>query len=149
MTIAEDAPLTDESVLDYTQRLRKRVVDRLTMDDKLPEDPKEIITLNTVLDSMDRTALGSIRAKREGEVGDLTKQATALIQEVMRRIGNKDIFATPVAAPRTVPEIPEQIANPPTVPGELEVGIANMTSSQFLVEFEAKKAAEGKPVIED
>lgn len=149
MTIAEDAPLTDESVLDYTQRLRKRVVERLTNDGKIPEDPKDVMTLNTVLDSMDRTALGSIRAKREGEVGDLTKQATALIQEVMGRIGNKDIFAAPVASPRTVPEIPEEMANPATVPGELEVGISNMTSSQFLAEFEAKKAAEGKPVIED
>ena len=114
MSTSSDNALSDESVLDYTQRLRMRVVTKLLGEsDSPPSDPKEVLTLNTVLDSMDRTALGSLRAKREAQVDDMSKQAAALVHEVLQRAGNVDIFAVGVtsAQPHQVQEIPPEMAD--------------------------------------
>jgi len=150
MSVSTDAPLSDESILDFTQRLRKRVVSKLTNDgESLPNDPKEVITLNTVLDSMDRTALGSIRSKREAQIDDMSKQAAALVHEVLKKAGNVDLFAVAVTTPRAVPEIPDDMAEPTIVPGELDVGLQTMTADSFMADFEAKKAARSDQLPED
>lgn len=152
MSTSSDNALSDESVMDYTQRLRMRVVTKLLGEsDSPPSDPKEVLTLNTVLDSMDRTALGSLRAKREAQVDDMSKQAAALVHEVLQRAGNVDIFAVGVIStqPRQVQEIPPEMADPVIVPGELEVGLSTMTSDAFLAEYEARKAASGVVQPED
>lgn len=150
MSTPLDAPLSDESILDFTQRLRKRVVNKITNEgESIPNDPKEVLSLNTVLDSMDRTALGSLRSKRDAQVDDMTKQAAALVHEVLKQAGNVDLFAAVSVKPRVVEEIPPEMAEPTIVPGELEMGLQTMTADTFLADYEAKKTASGEAQPDD
>lgn len=126
------APLTDDAVLDYTQRLRRKYVDTVTNGGvEMPTDVKEAKVLLTALADMDKTAMGKKRLRSEEEQSSQSAQAIAeLAAQVAKSIGaNRNI---PMDGVRAAPQLDDSGMDPlKIVEGETEVGVKSETYEAF------------------
>lgn len=128
-----DEKMTDDGVLEYTQRLRKQLVTDMTKKG-MPDDPKDRSTMLMALSDMDRAALGNKRITKDEQIASEDRAAQAAIARVYSTLGNKNPFEvqpekdiTPV-----VPELPENIApDAEFVEGEEEIGVREESYQEF------------------
>lgn len=87
----------DENSLEYTQRIRLNMIAEMTKDG-MPEEPKHIYALATVLDSIDKQELTKRKLDEDAKKTASDKEAQDLIATIMSNIGNTNPFmaSTPV-----------------------------------------------------
>lgn len=83
--------LNDNSQLTYTQDVRRRIVDSLTVDGKIPDDPKALNALLTTLKDHDKVTLTLKRIDADTANADADRQALEQFHRVSAMMGAKDI----------------------------------------------------------
>jgi hypothetical protein len=118
-----------DSVLEYTQAKRKFIIEAMTKNNTMPEDPKEQNVLLKALADMDKTVSTRKRLViEEQSAASAEEQASAsaaLLQAMRHRM-----FEAPNPVPRQAPELTDAAID--LVPGETEIGVANLTYDSFI-----------------
>lgn len=130
------AHMTDDEVLQFTQHKRKELVDTLC-EKGVPTDPKEQQVLLAALGDMDRTALTKKRLNSDNNNAAADREAQLAIAAIYQRVGNRSPFEVDANAPieGVAIEVPEKLVEKlELVPGETEIGVKEMTYSQFMGE---------------
>lgn len=109
----------DLTRLEFTQTVRERIVNKLTMNDEIPSDPDAQAFLMKALDGIDRAALAKARLKQD----DKSQSNTAnIIAEMLRkhRVGNgtNNVGFTPV--------LDSSLIELNIVDGETSIGSSNL-----------------------
>lgn len=123
MSAVEVVVLSDDDALGYTQRYRRRVVEKIAPDGNVPECEKKQSVLLMALDGMDRAALAKKRMDNDNKVGQAQVQAAAILADVLSRAGNRNPFEVGQASTRK-PDHPETLLEGvQTAPGEMDIGL--------------------------
>lgn len=140
--ISEPADMTDEDIVSYTQRTRKKLVEHITGGGaSLPSDKGEQMVLLAALGDMDRTALGRMKLGAKERQGNADREAAMIIAKLGAQFGSKspferkeDVIEGKVVEP---PKL-EDATLPPLVlvPGETEVGLSTENYEQFMQRME-------------
>lgn len=140
--ISEAADMTDEDIVSYTQRTRKRLVDHITgCGNNMPSDKGEQMVLLAALGDMDRTALGKMKIGAKERQGNADREAAMIIAKLGATYGSKSPFE------RKDDVIEGEVVEPPkledsnlpplmVVPGETEVGLSTENYDQFMQRME-------------
>lgn len=131
--------LSDDETLDFTRTYRLRMLNKLTNGGQsLPSDVKEAVLVDSILTSLDRVAIANKRIKKDDEESSKAKIAGEIISQLLNRVGSADVFAVPSGNPRPERQsLPASYENVETVPGELDVGLSDMTYDDFIPAHEA------------
>lgn len=134
---------TDDDVLSFSQRTRKRIVDKLT-EKGIPEDAKDQTILLTALADMDRTAIGNKRIQSKEKQGQLNRQTGLIIAALTERFGARSPFER--SGQSTQPPEFKADGLPPLElkPGETEIGIANRGFAEFMNDVESRADSSSK-----
>lgn len=125
-------PEDQQQLLLLTQNARKRIIEKLMGPDlaNIPESTREQMLLVSALDGTDRQVLARARLKAD------TKNANnmaALAAEIIKGINVNVRPPLPIeGTSRVVPEIPDDKAEIQTVPGEMDIGIKEMSYDAFI-----------------
>lgn len=125
--------LTDDEMLQYTQRIRRGFVDH-TLENGFPSDPKEQAILLSAISDMDRTAIQNKRIGTDANQAEADRMAAMMIAKMSNQFNGADPFARgDGSAPvREFPTIDETLLPEVTlVPGETEVGISELTYDEL------------------
>lgn len=122
----------DDMILDETQTLRRKIVEDLTPNGEMPNDPKQTVLLLQTLDSMDRQALTKKRLRVDGENADKAAAAELIAASIMAKYGT--IPPDRAIGARTAPvDLPTSIsATPSTVPGQTFIGLETDDYDSFM-----------------
>ena len=133
--------LNDQEVLDYTKRLKIRMVQVLAPGERMPTDAKEVNTLLNVLDSLDSSAHNNIKAQKESDNNAAQREALAIIAQMQKQARGNDPFMLTdgnATATRTV-VIEETLVTNELDPGELSHEMRELNYDDFVNEFEDNK----------
>lgn len=116
-TPAVPASDADDLDLDFTRKMRRRLVDDMTRD-KIPDDLKERALLLQILDGMDRAALSKKKIKSDEGVSNTMALAAETISQLftdprLKKLGKS---AEATGEIQVLRELPPSA----TVPGELD-----------------------------
>lgn len=109
----------EDNVLDYTQRKREEVINKLTQNG-MSGDVKELGIILAALDGMDRAALTKKKIQADSEIGSKSAIAGAAITELLT---NMRYQMKPEPAQSVAPDqitAPGHIPTPEVIPGELD-----------------------------
>lgn len=141
-----NAALNDNSQLDYTQSLRRRVADKLVTkllgeegsEQGISEDPKLLNVLLNTLKDHDKVTLTLKRIDAENENADADREALALFHKMSNLSGSRDVTRvdTPVEGGAAGPSNfnPADIPSIDLVEGELKVGADPVDYERFMAE---------------
>lgn len=122
--------LTDDEVLRFTQQARKGLVDDIIAGG-MPKDPKDRSTLLQALSDMDRTALTKKRIVGDAKNAEADRVAAKAIAHIFERMGTRSPFEGNEVPGRVI-DMPETLLDDVrAVPGETDIGIANLTYDSF------------------
>lgn len=141
------APQSDEESLNYTQTIRFRVVEDLVAGGKIPNDPKDRAQLLATLDGMDRQVLTKQKIKIEEKAADADRLAAQVLATVVAQTKGRSPFERPVIEGEviqrqlTAPALDtSKIPKFTPVPGETDVGIADMNCETFMAKYDDQPA---------
>lgn len=132
----------DESVMEYTQRIRQGVVEQFTKNG-LPADMEEMSTLATYLNDMDKQEVAKQKIANDEKALESDKAATEIIAAMLGKLGNTN----PYALPETTGNIIDHDVVLPEVqlvPGELDHNQRTLNFESFMTDYRAKN-----PKVED
>lgn len=131
-------PLGEDEVLDFTQRMRKGLVDDMTGNGtRYPSDPKDRTHFLMALDGLDRQALSKKKIASDEKVADADRLAASVINSVFAKFSKGDPFISqqPIEGEFTrVPPRPDLNLLPAIeiVPGETDIGTSELTFDSFM-----------------
>lgn len=135
----EDIELTDLEVLTRTKAVKLRLLEKMTGVD-MSSDPKEVMALMKVADSLDKTALTKMRLSNEQDSNQSITEALAIIAAMQTQVGNRDPFMIDVGkgglSPREV-IIETTLVDASFVVGELSHETRDLQYDTFTAGFEA------------
>lgn len=105
----------DDAVVDYAQRTRVKMVQRLTENGQMPTETKDGYLLASVLNDLSNTAMAKKKLGASQRASDLDRQAQMFIAAVLQTTGNE----SPFLSKRTVATISET-DNAPDLPLSVE-----------------------------
>ncbi len=76
--------LNSQADLLYTKAVRKRLIETLTEDNKMPAEPKTQMVLLSALDGIDRAAMGLLRIEADRDISNKQSDASAILAELFR-----------------------------------------------------------------
>lgn len=130
--------------LDYTQTLRKKVIDKLLEENQgvVPTDKESAQVLAMFLDGIDRQSVSKQRIKLAKKDTQNNAQVAKLLEEMSRRrnSGEKieiDVTPSAVALPRSVALSGDFLPAPTLASGELITENAQETPEEFFKRVEA------------
>lgn len=129
------AEMTEDQVLAYTLSKRKKIVDELTRENKIPEDKTEVSLLVSALDGMDRAALSQKRLKADEKASQGMAGAAAAIAKLLTQVNSRGSNQPDIdtGEPKVLgPDIPD----PQLVPGETEINPGQMDFDSFTASFQ-------------
>lgn len=126
----------EDQILSYTHGIRKKVVNSIMEDGKVPKDTKEIAVLAGVLSDMDRAALTSKRIKTDDKNSQAHAGAAGLIAKLLSSINVKNAQTDPLSIDNgyVPPEIPDNVQLPSVASSELGQGTSTTTYEDFAKE---------------
>lgn len=132
----EDVQLNYEETLQYSQRMRRKVVSHLTQEGQhIPGDIKEVNTVLKALADMDKTAIDERKNNIEQGNADSARLVAEATREFILQQKNRNPFE---ADEQTVmegqpPQVsPEMLGEHALVPGEAELGVIQERSEDFM-----------------
>lgn len=132
-----DEDLSNEGLMNFTQKIRKELVTDITRKG-MPADKDERSTLLQALRDMDQTSVNRLRLDVDKENNNNNRAA----QEIVNRLYQVNPYGLQAQPGHERAEIPEP--NPDEIPqiefdeGEKEIGLITETSSEFLKRMEEK-----------
>jgi hypothetical protein len=118
---------TDLPELAYTQNIRKQIIEKLTINNTVPDDKDMQSFLIKALDGMDRSAVAKAKVKIESSSA-AAQQDTADLMAMILLKTHAGIHA-PRGEPRASVELDNSYILLDTVPGEMEQGTQTLTDS--------------------
>lgn len=128
---------------DYTQNLRKRVVDKLleqSMGD-VPTDKDSVLILKDFLDGIDKQVVAKKRIRIANKDSQTNANVAKLLEEMSRKRNTGeaieiDVTPSPVALPRSAALSGNWLPEPVVVSGELNTEHSQETPDQFFERME-------------
>jgi hypothetical protein len=127
--------LSDDDTLALTRGIRVNVIHELMPQGKLPGDNSDRITLNNMLEGLDRQAMGSKRLLADQKSADNT---AILMSELLRGL-NKSTAFQGIHLPghnNTIDVearvVPASVPNMPALPGEMDVAAPQLDYASFV-----------------
>jgi hypothetical protein len=146
----ENPSENQEDVLDYqqtlsfSQRIRRRIIDKVMEDGEVPNDPKAVDTLLKTLKDMDQTALADRKNQIDQKDSDTSREVADAMRQMLEMQKNANPFARrddgSVAAPTVVPSVSvEKLGEHKLVEGETEIGVISENCGDFMTRMQALK----------
>lgn len=123
-------------VIETTQSLRLQMINKLTDNGtRIPTDPKEVATLNNLLNSADSAALTTRKLDVEEKAVDQASIASANVAAILKEMGGNPFKREPTeikgeVISRAPLELPEVVP----VPGQMHQGMDTLIYEDFIVE---------------
>lgn len=137
--------LNGDSQLEYTQEIRKRVIQGLLPVDQaamINADPKIINTLLNALKDHDKVTLTLKRIEADNENADADRQALAMFHSLSQKAGARDLMRVDEEGRDGPPAFDEsEIPETEVVDGETLVGLDPVNFDTFMVEQREKARA--------
>lgn len=136
MTDMSEPQLTDDEILHFTQRKRKAFLTHITQHG-FPKEREDQQLMLGVLDSMDRSALGSKRIGAAEKLAGSDRLVAQAITDVVKHFGTRNPFEKEVMG--MVADQKVDLALLPSVspvPGELGIGLEVGDFNDFVKDFE-------------
>lgn len=117
----DDDSMIDDNDLSFVREKRKMIINHYLDQgiDKLA-DVKEVALVVTLLNDMDRTALGKKRLKTDDKKNNNSAAAIDLISKIFTEKNVKDIMPEDAVAKLVAPELEMTLDNVTTVEGEMD-----------------------------
>jgi hypothetical protein len=132
----------DDSVLEYTQGVRKQLITALVKETEALQDPKIVNAIGGLLDGMDRQALGKMKIRVEEQQTQNQEGMAANIAELLRQMGSGgNTFQAPVPVPRDVPALGSDVPDPVLVEGEVATNPTQQDFETFHAQFAPVESA--------
>lgn len=132
----QDEKLTNDGVLDLTQRTRKQLVDEMVRGG-MPDDNKDRALLLSALSDMDQTAISNKRLNAQERVADKDREAMMAIARVREMTQTANPFRVETEIEGTVVEPDDdKLPSAEPVEGEMEVGISDMSYDTFMKKYD-------------
>ncbi len=145
-----DATMEYRETLNYSQGVRKRIVDHFVGEGSIPSDPKELNVVLKALGDMDKTVLMDRKNDIDQGNADTSKQVAEAMSEFIQMQQNKNPFQRSTDG-GVVPQQPapeslqppsvdvEKLGDYQLVEGETEVGVVNESYKEFMARMEKEK----------
>ena len=127
----------EESLLSYTQRIRLATVSKLTQH-TIPDDPKDIAALNSVLDGIDRQEINKAKIEMDSQGSKDDQSAIDLIYAIANSLGNRNPYEAAEPVERTIEHEGAVIEGVELVKGELDSKPQQMNYDNFMSEYKKK-----------
>lgn len=139
MTVEINNSTRPEDVVETTQSIRLLMVKKLTNDGaEIPTDPKEVATLNGLLNSLDTTAQTTRKLDVEEKGIDVASKASANVAAILRQLGGNpfriDHEAIDGEAVRLPDRAPQDLPKVVQVPGQTLQGMDELKYEEFVIE---------------
>lgn len=128
----------EEELLSYTQRLRLGIVSALTADRGISTDPKDVATLNSVLDGIDRQEINKAKIDIENQSVKNEQDTTAFIAAISQAMGNRNPYEVQNPVERTVVHEGVVVEGVVLVEGELDSKPQQLTYDDFMKDYKKK-----------
>lgn len=125
------------SVLQYTDDIRRGLVNKMVAGGEYPDDPKSQKVLLAALADMDKSALGVARLKQEDRNADKDRAIASALLSTVQSFGNANPFRADAAKPGggiATDQLPIPKFEPN--PGETDVGIKDEDYQSFADKWE-------------
>lgn len=135
--MAEDnVQMTDDEILAFTQGVRKQIIQKVVANG-IPDDPKSQMVLLAAAGDMDRQALTKKRLNNDNNNAAADREAQLAIASIYQQVGNRSPFEATAGnvleGTVRVVEVPEKLVpHLELVPGEMDIGLKDLTYSQFM-----------------
>lgn len=141
----QDAPMTQDELLGFTQMMRKKLIDAITKHgEQMPDDPKLQYVLLTALTDIDRQAVNLKKIGAQERANEADRLAAAAITAMLNKLGGRHPFEQNIIDVE-IEEAPAPALDadglPPLelAPGETDIGIESRNFEQFMAEMEPGK----------
>lgn len=122
---------SDDEVLAYTQRARRRLIDDLVKGG-MPDDPKDRTALLHALSDMDQTAINKKRLGAQQKTADADRMAALAIARVKRSLGDQNPFRADEERDRIIELDHTRLPEVNPVEGEMDIGISSENYDEFM-----------------
>jgi|AntDeeMinimDraft_5_1070356.scaffolds.fasta_scaffold15606_2 hypothetical protein len=139
-----------KQTLNYSQGVRKRIVEHFVGEGNIPSDPKELNVVLKALGDMDKTTLMDRKNDIDQGAADTSKQVAEAMSEFIQMQKNQNPFqraqdGTVIEHEPTQETLPpsvdvEKLGDYELVKGEDEVGVITETYSDFMKRMEKEKS---------
>lgn len=129
--MSQQTALTIDDIenLNFTHRVRKQVIEKLTKDGNLPEDKTNQSFLMKALDGIDRQVLTTVRIRSDENKNQSNQEIAA---EMARLLSSLTHAKMREMAQPTVRALPEDIVVIDPVEGETAIGVQDLTYNEFM-----------------
>ena len=114
--------------LDYVNSKRRQVIEFITADNKIPNDPEAIGLLLGALNDMDRTAIAKARVRISSKEEENNSNNSLLLTELLKNLKSPAVEA---GAVRELPPIPSSVEVTELVEGETVIENETFTYDEF------------------
>ncbi len=141
MSESTNTGLSDDDVLFYTQKMRKKLVDHITDDGaKMPSDNSTASLMLQALSDMDRTAIGKKKLVIEQGQSEADRLASQIIAQLARDTKTANTFILEGEF-ETVNVDVSQLPSISMVPGVTNIGVEENDYDSFYADMDEKDAA--------
>lgn len=132
-----DAKSSEEAILDYTQSIRRKVIDKFTNEGKtMPSDKGEAMIVLSALNDMDKPVLIKMRIKSDDKNAKVNAQGTAVVAHMLSKMVPRNLQSE-IDENRITPQLSSDIGNPDLVDGELVTGTQSEEYCDFIKKLES------------
>lgn len=119
----------EKSRLEETYKYRKQILERAFNGERVPNDPKEIEAINSVLNSIDKSIYDMANSRLKMKENQNKSEVVAAVAEALKKISSsKD---TTINKPKLT-ELGDAYTPLDIVKGEMDIGPAQLTIDEIL-----------------
>lgn len=134
-------PTNQEERLELTQKMRLKLVNKLTDDGReLPKDPETAKLILTALNDMDRTTLGTMKQRSDDKAAAADQLVARALLELGNKIGSNKVLREEQPLPRVVRVDDSALPEISVVPGEMDVGVQSISYNDLANTFSRSRA---------
>lgn len=128
------AKLENETILEYTQRIRINTVAAMT-GTKYPDDPKEVSALTSLLDGLDRQEINKAKIEIDSTHAQADQEALSLITAIINTVGNINPYESKNPTERILEHDGPVIGGVVLVDGELDTKPRQANYDSFMKQY--------------
>lgn len=119
----------EKSRLEETYKYRKRILERAFTEDRVPNDPKEIEAINSVLNAIDKSVYDMANSRLKMKENQNKSEVVAAVAEALKKISSsKDTTINK----EKITELGQEYTPLDIVKGEMDIGPAQLTIDEIL-----------------
>lgn len=129
----------EDTELLYTRDIRRRIVDKLTENNSVPTEAKDIAALAGVLSDIDRQAINIKKIKADEQTSRTNGEAAAVVAQLLLQLNGNNMASQVSVERATTPALPAGLAPPVIVDGLTDMDSGSDTYAQFSKRMESKE----------